>query len=59
MPKRGRASQTEPTASATPDPAGSPRPILSLVIPVYNSAGYIGSTVTTIVDAFDELGHHG
>ena len=56
MPKRGRASQTEPTASATQDPAGGPRPILSLVIPVYNSAGYVGSTVTTIVDAFDQLG---
>jgi len=56
MPKRGRASQTEPTASATPDPAGGQRPILSLVIPVYNSAGYVRSTVTTIVDAFDDLG---
>ena len=56
MPKRGRAPETGSTAATTPDPAAGPPPVLSLVIPVYHSADYIGSTVTTIVDAFGDLG---
>ena len=39
-------------------PAGT-RPALSLVIPAHDSAGYIASTVTRVMDAFRDLGIRG
>lgn len=53
MPIKGR----HPTAieDATRQLAGD-RPVLSMVVPAYDSAAYIGTTVTRIVDAFGELG---
>lgn len=45
---------TGPLAS-DPSAAGEP-PVLSLVIPAYHSAAYIGATVTRLVEAFRDLG---
>ena len=43
----------------TSDPDSDPQPVVSLVIPAYESEAYVGRTVTSLLEAFRELGIQG